>query len=255
VKFKWRPTTKRPEWVLSRLAEERKVWGVASIEYDRIITSTARLRQGLPFGRCRKLPASHRSAEESDIGGVAQHTEESSHMFMNRTFICVVISPAGRSLTTFKDRLELLQVLRDAVKAHRSLFQDGIILHRYMSVGNIIIVEPRREGDPRGMLIDFDVVVDLAFAPNPNIVNVAGDRPFMAIGILKQRSPHRYRYDLESLLYTFLHTILCDSDENLPPTSRLRQWNQGTWDESAEIKTHDMHPDHFTNLVLIEFTP
>jgi hypothetical protein len=253
VKFKWRPTSKRPEEGLVHLAKERNVRGVVSIEYDRIIDSTDNMRQGLLFGPYRMLLADQHSAGKPDIGGMVQNTEESSRKFENRMFTCIVVSPAGRPLTTFKDRLGLLQALRDAIKAHRSLFQDANIRHQDVSVNNIIIVEPQCEGDPRGTLIDLDVAMDLAIGPRPPN-EVVFNRAFMAIGILERR-PHTYRHDLKSFLYVLLRAVLCDTDQNLPSTSRLRQWNQGTWDESAEIRTHDMDHDHFANLVLSEFPP
>ncbi|EPE31464.1 Protein kinase-like (PK-like) [Glarea lozoyensis ATCC 20868] len=253
VKFKWRPTSKRPEEEFLWLAKQNSVWGVVSIDYDRSIDQTASLRQGRQIGTYRKLRSSQNVTEGSVPGGIINQTEETTKPFENRFFTCIVTSPAGRPLETFKNRLELLEVLRDAVKAHRSLLQDAKILHQDVAASNIIIAEPQQEGDPKGLLIDLDVAMNLMVGPRtPN--EVVGTRAFMSIGILKCR-PHRYRHDLESFLYVFLRIVISNRKELPPPTSRLREWNQGSWEDSAKLKSHDMDKNHFASIILAEFPP
>ncbi|CRL22818.1 Tyrosine-protein kinase, active site [Penicillium camemberti] len=148
--------------------------------------------------------------------------------------------------------LELLQVLRDAIKAHRSLFQDAQILHQDVSAQNIIIVDSPGQQGSRGIMIDLDVAQNLAEGPRtPG--EVTGTRPFMSIGILRRRR-HTYRHDLESFLYVLLWTVISNGAQNPPRTSALRQWNQGTWDESAMRKTQDMTDTNFGR-ILAEFNP
>lgn len=172
--------------------------------------------------------------------------------FEDRILSCSVNSPAGRPIYTFKTRLELLGALRDAVKAHRSLFKDAWILYQDVSAYRIIITESPDENDPKGMLIDLDVAMDLDVGPRkPG--EVTGTWPFMSISILRCR-PHRYRQDLESFLYVFLWTVISNRNENPPVDSQLRVWNQGSWYESAMQKTHDMHQDHSGD-ILAEFPP
>jgi hypothetical protein len=253
VKFKWRPTSKRPEEELLWLAKQRNVWGVVLIDYDRSIDHTASLRQDGQIGTYRKLRSSQNDAEGSDLGGIINHTEETTKPFENRFFTCIVTSPAGRPLETFKNRLELLEVLRDAIRAHRSLLQDAEILHQDVAASNIIIAEPQRQGDPKGLLIDLDVAMNLMVGPR-TLNEVVGTRAFMSIGILKCR-PHRYRHDLESFLYVFLRIVISNRDELPPPASRLREWNHGSWEDSAKLKTSDMDKNHFATIILAEFFP
>ena len=264
AKFKWRLESDRPERTLLKLAKEKNTWGVISIEYDKEDANTAILLQAHQRGRYRRfLTAQHRT-EGSEavrrrgqgsfcgIRGIMKDTEETNVAFEGRILTYVVVSPAGRPLQTFKNRLELLQVLRDAVKGHRSLFQDAKILHQDVSPQNIIITDAEHDGDPKGILIDFDVAMNLADGPRTPS-EVVGTRPFMAIGILRKRR-HTYRHDLESFLYVFLWTVIAERAENPPRTSRLRQWNKGSWDESAMKKTHDMNHDNFA-VLLAGFTP
>ena len=225
VKFKWRLASDLPEEELLKLAKEKMVWGVVSLHYDKAIGSTANLRQGIQCGPYRRFLTRQNQTEQSEViamqgqgpscgaKGIVKYTEETDKAFENRIFTCVVISPAGRPLHTFKNRLEMLQVLRDAIKAHRSLFQDAKILHQDVSAQNIIITDAQREGNPNGILIDLDAAMNVADGPRtPG--EVTGTRPFMAIGILRRRR-HTYRHDLESFFYYSLDGYLEGSRE--PP--------------------------------------
>lgn len=82
---------------------------------------------------------------------------ETDGPFDNRMLRCLVISPAGRAIRNFESITELLEALRDAIKAHRSLFVDGNILHRDISENNIIIMDPEEVNGFRGMLIVLDL--------------------------------------------------------------------------------------------------
>jgi serine/threonine protein kinase len=57
-----------------------------------------------------------------------------------RIYRCLVIYPAGRPIHKYQSPLELLEALRDAIKAHQSLHSKGKILHRDVSENNIIRV-------------------------------------------------------------------------------------------------------------------
>ncbi len=52
---------------------------------------------------------------------------------------------------------QLLEPMRDAIKAHRSLYVTGNIFHRDISSNNIIITDPEVADGCKGMLIDLDL--------------------------------------------------------------------------------------------------
>jgi len=54
-----------------------------------------------------------------------------------------------------------LEAPRDAIVGHRSLLEDGKILHRDASENNIIIAASATEGSPKGRLIDLDLAKEL----------------------------------------------------------------------------------------------
>ena len=56
--------------------------------------------------------------------------ENIHNSFDNRISCCLVISPLGRAIRDFRSAREPLEAFRDAIKAHRSLYGKGRILHR-----------------------------------------------------------------------------------------------------------------------------
>lgn len=261
VKLKWRRVSDLAEENIFRIVNPKHIPGVVQLHYYNIYeqVSTAHFRQNLFCGSYRQLRGSPGQAYPFFVGstdsmihegGVLDYTDATQEEFVNRTLICLVISPAGRRLKTFRTRLELLTVLRDAVTAHRLLFQEARIIHQDISATNIIIVDDEEDGESRGVLIDLDVALNIDVGPRTS-GEVTGTRPFMAIGILKERE-RRYRHDLESFLYVLLWMIITNREDSPPETSLLRGWSRGTRENSADQKLHYMRQEHFAD-ILSEF--
>lgn len=124
--------------------------------------------------------------------------------FDKRIFGCLVLSPSGRAIWDLQSIPELLKTLRDAVKAHRSLYINGKILHRDISGSNIIITDPKEADGFRGMLIDEDLAKEIC-SGRSGARHQTGTMEFMAIEVL-QWVAHSYRHDLESFSYVLLWT-------------------------------------------------
>ncbi|KAI9770216.1 MAG: hypothetical protein M1839_003244 [Geoglossum umbratile] len=181
------------------------------------------------------------SVEEAKSTSLLRPRNMEDESFDNRIFCCLVVSPPGRAINEFGSVEELLEMFRDAIKGHRSLYQDGKILHRDISLNNLIITDAENEEDPRGMLIDLDLAKELDSGPS-GARHRTGTMEFMAIEVLKGMA-HTYRHDLESFFYVFLWVIIRygqETDKNLPKKSRLRDWYKGTYDQIARIKKGDM---------------
>lgn len=258
LKFKWRWARDRPEDELLKLAVEKCVWGAVSLDYYKEVESTANLRRGLRWGVHRRFASvrfreRRRSVEGKrqevicNADGFAEYTEETDNFFQNRILACIVTSPVGRPLHTFQSLTELLQVFRDAIKCHRSLYHDAKILHRDISQGNMIILDGQGEGKPKGILIDLDSAVELAEGLGTEL-GITGTRPFMAVGVLKSER-HTYRHDVETFLYVFIRAIITNHTDNPPETSKLRQWSSGDWNELAARKSLDMDQDGFQSIL------
>ncbi|KAI1315996.1 serine/threonine-protein kinase Sgk2, partial [Xylariaceae sp. FL0255] len=117
----------------------------------------------------------------------------------NRIYSCLVISPAGRVISDFRTVKELLEAMRDAIKAHQSLYETGKILHRDISSNNIIITKPEAADGFKGMLIDLDLAKVRDSGPS-GAWHQTGTMQFMAVEVLR-KTDHTYRHDLESFFY------------------------------------------------------
>ncbi|MCJ1425542.1 hypothetical protein MMC29_003442 [Sticta canariensis] len=175
--------------------------------------------------------------------------------FDNRIFGCLVISPAGRAIRDFRSIPELLEALRDAIKAHRSLYTKGKILHRDISENNIIITDPKEADGFTGMLIDEDLAKEIG-SERSGARHQTGTMEFMAIQVL-QRVAHSYRHDLESFFYVLLwicarrtweREFLCSADDR-PKRNILTKWYTGSFDDIAEAKRGYMHVDGFEDIL------
>ncbi|KAL8938554.1 MAG: hypothetical protein Q9216_003822 [Gyalolechia sp. 2 TL-2023] len=208
----------------------------------------------------RKRPRSDsRKPDEADNGN-SRENETSLYArdnspFDNRVFSCLVIQPGGRPLREFVSILELLEAFRDAIKAHRSLFTRGRILHRDISENNIIITNPEQNGGFTGMLIDQDLAKELGSARS-GARHQTGTMEFMAIQVLN-RIDHTYRHDLESFLYVFLwicarrvweRGFQCKKT-NRHPTDALTSWYTGSFSMIADSKQGHMHVDLFERIL------
>lgn len=170
--------------------------------------------------------------------------------FENRIFSCLAISPPGKAIHEFASIKDLFEAFHDIVKAHRSLYYDGKILHRDVSINNIIITDAVHEGDPKGMLIDLDLAKDLEGGPS-GARHRTGTMEFMAIEVLKD-SPHTYRHDLESLFYVFLWVIIGHHEGagcRLPEDSQLRDWYRGSYRQIANMKRSHMDKGKFEDII------
>ena len=97
------------------------------------------------------------SKEAKGNAKLSLYAADQEELYENRILSCLVISPAGRVVSDFQTVQELLEALRDAIRAHQSLYVKGRILHRDISANNIIITNGKNSGGFRGMLVDLDL--------------------------------------------------------------------------------------------------
>ena len=288
VKFSWTSDKRKPEAYLLRLARERGVEGIAKLFGDYRISSIADIREGLTFAKphafrniAGELPKKRKSVDtrgssskrsssysqshnkakqENEVASTVEYSQTSLYThdessFDNRIFRCLVISPAGRAIRDFQSIPELLEALRDAIKAHRSLYTAGKILHRDISENNIIITDPKEADGFTGMLIDEDLAKEIGSKPS-GARHQTGTMEFMAIQVLR-RASHTYRHDLESFFYVLLWICARRVWErefrckvvNRPRESMLSEWYTGSYKEIARNKMHAMGVDGLGELL------
>ncbi|OJD15459.1 hypothetical protein AJ78_04300 [Emergomyces pasteurianus Ep9510] len=172
----------------------------------------------------------------------------------NRIFRCLVISPVGRPIHEYKSPLELLKALRDAIKAHRSLYLVGNILHRDISENNIIITDPEKADGNSGMLIDLDLAKEVS-SRRSGARHQTGTMEFMAIEVLLTID-HTYRHDLESFFYVLIWQCARHGWERFnrrkekPKKCLLTEWYTGGYDQIANAKRGRMDVNGFEDILL-----
>lgn len=266
VKFKWSDESDSDELRILNLLKERNVWGVIRLDAHYVGDGTKTLRDGLTLSNPLTLRLEDDGSLD-EIDGVMELCSQDVWDEPER-FICTVVTPQGRSLHNYESILEVLFTLRDAVRAHRSLYQDGRILHRDINPSNIIIPSYGPDTDTtdaaRGVLIDFDMAKENSEPHQPK--QAVGTYIFQAIGVLQAYlpdNPHTYRHDLESFFYTFLFLAVAprpvpdgENQLQLPPSSVLREWYKGRLVDKANRKIQDMQSaDEFKRRIVAEFTP
>ncbi|KAM4063417.1 kinase [Hirsutella rhossiliensis] len=195
----------------------------------------------------QKLKLAKDFNEQLSIGKTkpSLYTSRGEDPFDNRIYSCLVVSPAGRVISDFKSIRELLESLRDAIRAHQSLYVTGNILHRDISSNNVIIADAKKPGDFKGMLIDLDLAKVRDSGPS-GARHQTGTMQFMAVEVLR-KADHTYRHDLESFFYVLLWMCARYSwsngfggEEKPPEESDLRNWEIGSFRDIAKAKEGDM---------------
>lgn len=267
IKFKWSESSKSKELEMFNLIKQRNVWGTTRLDAHYVGVNTEMLRNSLTLGDPitlrTEIDGPHVKIDKSVSKSSGQAIQDESKLFT-----CTVVTPEGRSLHKYESISEVLHALRDAIKAHRSLYQDGRILHRDINPSNIIIpsYSPYKDAadTARDVLIDFDMAKETSEPYQPR--QAVGTYVFQAIGVLQAYlpdNPHTYRHDLESFFYTFLFLAVAphsvpkgENQLQLPASSVLREWNEGRLFDKAIRKIKDMESaDEFRRRIIAEFTP
>ncbi|KAF8418391.1 hypothetical protein EV426DRAFT_509793, partial [Tirmania nivea] len=176
----------------------------------------------------------------------------------NRSFTRLVLGTIGKPISD--PSLSPLQIARSllaGVIAHASLFFQGGILHRDVSINNIIAITsplatvpgtpPTIDGeflytpgtDLYGCLIDLDYAVVVTEQDTSGIPERTGTYPFIAIAILQGKAPHRYRHDLESFLYVLLWVAcypVASTQSSILPAPPEDVHQQDRWPSNDPLK-------------------
>ncbi|KAA8914714.1 hypothetical protein FN846DRAFT_925709 [Sphaerosporella brunnea] len=182
-----------------------------------IITTVRRGCGSIPRPPCSSKPTSmappvctqpltrgkkRRSTTEEQSESKRFKHDEPSPTCNNRIFSRLVMTPFGRAIDTFTTITELFEALRDAIRGHRTLYNTHQILHRDVSLFNILIDDDSsRPG--KGVLIDLDLAIRRERTQATGASHRTGTQDFMAPGLLSG-NPHCFRHDLESFFYVLL---------------------------------------------------
>ncbi|KAJ2129861.1 hypothetical protein IW136_005718 [Coemansia sp. RSA 678] len=157
-----------------------------------------------------------------------------------------VMSPVGEPIHDLKSVDELIVVVGDVMAAHSAIVKRCGLLHRDLSVNNILFCRDA-DGGVKGMLIDFDNACRITDVQNTEQPSCVGTLPFMSIGNLEMSGVKRTVLDdWESLIY-----ILCwigtlgisqtDQDCEAVRDLVIQKWQTGSAADVATLKRQYMH--------------
>ncbi|KAJ2804884.1 hypothetical protein H4R20_002322, partial [Coemansia guatemalensis] len=150
------------------------------------------------------------------------------------------MTPVGEPFQTISSIRELIVILHDVMRCHAAIYRRCGIMHRDISVNNIMVVQT--DDGPRGLLIDFDCAFDSSVARSPVRPERTGTLPFMSIGNLsKSPLPHNVLDDWESLLYLICWTGTFGIQEPGPAATDdrellIKSWTVGSPENIADQK-------------------
>uniref|UniRef100_A0A8H7N204 non-specific serine/threonine protein kinase n=1 Tax=Bionectria ochroleuca TaxID=29856 RepID=A0A8H7N204_BIOOC len=153
----------------------------------------------------------------------------------NRVHRRVILGDYGKPIYKASSRVALLSALEGCVEGHELLYNAGL-LHRDISINNLMVNEDDRNPSWRAFLIDLDLAVREQRESASGAKGKTGTRAFMAIGALLGEQ-HSFMHDLESFFWVIFWICI---HYNGPDESRVVQefdkWNSVKMGELAKLK-------------------
>ncbi|EWC48669.1 hypothetical protein DRE_01891 [Drechslerella stenobrocha 248] len=155
---------------------------------------------------------------------VTPPTKANSDAMINRVHRRIILQDYGRPIYKASSRVALLNALEGCIKGHESLHKAGI-LHRDISINNLMINEDDKNPSWSSFLIDLDHAIRLQRDGTSGAQGKAGTRAFMAIGALLGEQ-HSFMHDLESIFWVLFWICIHYGapGEHFKPT-QFDQWN------------------------------
>ncbi|KAJ3530456.1 hypothetical protein NMY22_g8561 [Coprinellus aureogranulatus] len=184
--------------------------------------------------------------------------------FFNRIWLRIVTEQHGPSLKHFKSQKQAIAALRDALLAHRNLILFKEILHRDISIQNILLGLVDEDAFPglRGILIDLDMAINTSPRDVSSISSEhrTGTRMYQSISVLYSYDAeveclaHDYLDDIESFFYVLVYLLFgwTDVDKELPPAQKpkfLSKWDHDDPEDSLNAKVRFMNDNMNMKLV------
>ncbi|KAK4085529.1 uncharacterized protein Triagg1_519 [Trichoderma aggressivum f. europaeum] len=154
----------------------------------------------------------------------------------NRVHRRLILQSYGKRIHEASSPSALLAGLEACINGHQSLRREAGLLHRDISINNLMINEEEEDPARRGFLIDLDFAIQEARTSASGAAKKTGTRAFMAIGV-HRGVQHSFMHDLESFFWV-LYWICIHYDgpgHSIGPTA-LEKWNYTDDMELARFK-------------------
>ncbi|KAI1418834.1 hypothetical protein F5Y12DRAFT_721593 [Xylaria sp. FL1777] len=203
-------------------------WQTLAVEAISRNSSTGSKRSSSQTGAL--LPPSKRSRS-----GSASPTKHDNEPLPNRIHRRIVLCDYGEPIYKASSRVALLGALEGCIQGHESLYKAGL-LHRDISINNLMINEGDKKPSLSSFLIDLDLAVKVDREEASGAKGITGTRAFMAIGVLMGED-HTFMDDLESFFWVlFWLCIHYNRDGHGRVVSEFNEWNDAGTAKLATLK-------------------
>ncbi|KAK0470341.1 uncharacterized protein EV420DRAFT_108287 [Desarmillaria tabescens] len=141
------------------------------------------------------------------FGGTSKAWARSHHRIRRLIGHFIVLVTRGRPLESFETAKQLVRCVADAMEAYQKAYELAGILHRDISVGNIMMTLNREYR--RGLFIDWDHCVLVDRVCGSSRISRTGTWPFVSAYLLENPDvEHTFVDDRESALYVLVWVAL-----------------------------------------------
>ena len=180
-----------------------------------------------PFIGKRCIDPTADNLEISDTNGWHKVAEHKDYQVAAETFkfherIChiQVVTPRGYPLVNARSYEEATRAIRDAVVGYQHTLNVHKVIHRDVSIGNIMIGVDE-DGSTFGFLTDFDLAKRHESPGFAVAKHRSGTVPYMSIPVLENCLWHTSRDDAESFFRVLLHISDLEFDSDLDSAKSL----------------------------------
>ncbi|KAL7791912.1 hypothetical protein V8C37DRAFT_381731 [Trichoderma ceciliae] len=154
----------------------------------------------------------------------------------NRIHRREIVQSYGKPIYKASSQAVLLAGLEGCINGHESLYRQAGLLHRDISINNLMINEEEEDPLRRAFLIDLDLAIEATRTAASGANGKTGTRAFMAIGVLFGEQ-HTYMHDLESFFWVLFWICVHYEGPGLSvgPT-KYEKWNYMSDDDLAIFK-------------------
>jgi serine/threonine protein kinase len=167
----------------------------------------------------------------------------------------VILRDYGYPIYKASSRTSLLAALSGCIEGHESLRKAGV-LHRDISINNLLINEDPVNPSRRSFLIDLDLAIKEDREGASGAKGKTGTRAFMAIGALLGEQ-HSFMHDLESFFWVLFWICIHYNGpaKNIKPTE-FNSWNYESDNKLVQSKVGTIGDESiFLKIAEESFTP
>ncbi|KNE97122.1 hypothetical protein PSTG_09548 [Puccinia striiformis f. sp. tritici PST-78] len=249
IKDSWQPEHQRSEGAMLCEITKKNIPHVARYHHHQdvrvdgqIVDIESYVRRGVNFQICQKIAITEESDDDREV----------KNEFNNRVHRRLILKDVGKPIWTVNSPVRLLEALEGCIKGHQALLNAGI-LHRDISINNLMVDNQTEDPDRKSFLIDLDMAIPYPMRKDDDLQAQMGTKIFMSRSLLLKENSHTHVDDLESFFWVLVWICIHYPVDQSGPSSNLENWYSQAARDLGAIKKFYISPlhlltDHFKPL-------